>query len=376
MLLALGSNGAGQLGIGNTEDVSIPSKCQISRHMISSAPFSRINTIAAGGNHTLVLYHDGTLFASGNNSDGRCNLNYAAIKLDESPQLQSFISPNGFEQDEYPGSYQFCTATWEASICLDINGHIVTCGTGNRGELGLGEGVSKARRPRAISGFPPPGTRMGWLAASVSHVVAVLTNGDVYGWGSGRKGQLGQPFESVWLPRKIEGIGFHARRAVCGRDFTYIVGDPTSGEHMVIGSDKWDVVARAPETLPPWKEVGASWGSIFVLLQTGEILSWGRNDHGQLGPKNLPSVEQIAIGSEHAVALTSAGEVVAWGWGEHGNCGLPTEDGDVKDRWNVLAVSGTVYKLGAGCATSFIASLEDAEQQRLSQMTHASGFQT
>jgi len=188
----------------------------------------------------------------------------------------------------------------------------------------------------------------------------VLFNGDVYGWGSGRKGQLGQPAKDSWLPRKIEGIPFEAHRVVCGRDFTYVVGAPLSGNHMIIGSDKWSVLSNAPESLPPWKEIGASWGSIFVLLQTGELLSWGRNDHGQLCPPDLPRIEQIAVGSEHVVALTEGGKVITWGWGEHGNCGMPTDkEGDVKNHWNELKVPGKVVILGAGCATTFIGIIDE-----------------
>lgn len=368
MLFALGSNGAGQLGIGHTEDVSSPTECQIPGHLNTTASFSSIVCVAAGGNHTLVLYHDGTIFASGNNPDGRCSLNEAAVDLGKCDRLQSFVPPNGIATDRPAGNYKFCAATWEASICLTSDGHIVTCGTGNKGELGLGEGVTQATTPHVIPDFPPEGRRVEWLAASMNHAIAILSNGDVYGWGAGRKGQLGPPSEVVWSPRKIEGITFRARRVVCGRDFTYIVGHPASGDHMVIGSDKWSIISGAPKTILPWKAVGASWGSVFILLQTGEVLSWGRNDHGQLRPVNLPPIEQIAVGSEHVVALTSNGEVIAWGWGEHGNCGLPTEDGDVKDKWNVLSVPGTVYKIGAGCATSFAASLNDSESQAVAQM--------
>jgi len=90
------------------------------------------------------------------------------------------------------------------------------------------------------------------------------------------------------------------------------------------------------------------------------LISWGRDDHGQLTPPELPSVSQVAIGSEHALVLTEEGEVCAWGWGEHGNCGPKTTDGDVKGRWNVVASSkylpagSKISYIGAGCATSWI----------------------
>jgi len=106
--------------------------------------------------------------------------------------------------------------------------------------------------------------------------------------------------------------------------------------------------------------VGASWGSIFILHNDGKLVSWGRDDHGQLTPPQLPPVSKIAIGSEHTLALTAEGEVCAWGWGEHGNCGPGAVDGDVKGRWNTVASSkylpqgSAISLVGAGCATSWI----------------------
>lgn len=359
MLFALGSNGSGQLGIGHTEDVNVPTEVALPDSLSPKWISMRIATIAAGGNHTLILYRDGNIFASGDNSDGRCSLNIRTTGSNESTQLTSFVSPIELALDNPVDIYRFCAATWQASLCLRNDGRVVSCGTGTRGELGLGKDVSHAPIPKAIPNFPPDGTKVVNLVAGMGHVVAILSNGDVYGWGAGRKGQIGSPPGDQWSPKKIEGIPFPARHAVCGREFTYIVGEPSDGKHITLGSDKWSVISDAPKTLPPWKSIGASWGSIFVLLQTGNMLSWGRNDHGQLCPPNLPLVEQIAIGSEHALALTSSGQVIAWGWGEHGNCGLPTHDGDVKGTWNVLPVIGKVYNIGAGCATSFIACEDD-----------------
>lgn len=238
---------------------------------------------------------------------------------------------------------------------------LFTVGSGSKGELGHGSEITRLSEPKIIRDFPPSEEEsVVDLCGGMGHVVAVLLNGDVYGWGAGRKGQLGEPVEGeVWSPRKVERVGFEAYRAFCGRDFTYIVGAPGSGHHVVLGSDKFGAVSNAPKELPPWKEVGASWGSIFVLLQTGELLSWGRDDHGQLCQIGLPKIEQIAVGSEHVVALTEDGKVITWGWGEHGNCGMPIDEGgDVKGRWNELEVSGKVVNLGAGCATTFIVTDE------------------
>lgn len=341
MLFALGSNGSGQLGIGHTQDAHEPTPCILPPNFDSST----ILGFAAGGNHTLIT-SPGLLHAAGEASDSRYPLVRKYTEAKETGRFRLSAM-----------SAKLCSATWEASTWVDDMDRVFTCGTGNKGELGHGEAVTALPEPKIIKDFPPSelDEQVIDLHGSMSHTAAVLFNGEVYGWGTGRKGQLGEPAKDCWSPRKIEGIPFEAYRVVCGRDFTYVVGAPGSGYHAILGSDKFGIISNAPNELPPWKEVGVSWGSIFVLLQTGELLSWGRDDHGQLCPPNLPRIEQIAVGSEHVVALTDDGRVITWGWGEHGNCGKPTDEaGDVKGRWNELAVPGKVITIGAGCATTFI----------------------
>jgi protein ATS1 len=164
----------------------------------------------------------------------------------------------------------------------------------------------------------------------------------------------------------IAGIDFAATRAECGRDFTLIVGEPSTGHVVVLGAggnDRFGIRTNAPANLSGWTDVTASWCSIYALKASGDVVAWGRNDHGQLPPHGLPDMSALTAGSEHCIALTTTGKVLAWGWGEHGNCGSPTdENGDVKGRWNEIEVSGRVSRIFAGCATSFILTDEQASE--------------
>ena len=356
VIYAIGSNGSGQLGIGHKEDVSVPKEVVFNASAILSTT-SKVK-VAAGGNHTLLL-SSGEVHCSGDPSSGACGL-VSGSDYSESQFQQVHLSD---DLDKSP--IIFCAATWEASFIVqkDENGRatkVYSFGIGNKGELAQGELLFRSSKAQLIKDFPPERNEVVDLAASVSHVVAVLDNGAVYGWGNGRKGQLGQPEGIIYSPRKIIAVGFKVLRAVCGREFTYLVGEPEKGEHVILGSDKWNIRSSAPLAVPRWKDVGASWGSIFVLQEDGKLLSWGREDHGQLTPPALPSISQIGVGSEHVLGLTVEGDVLAWGWGEHGNCGPNTSNGDVKDRWNVIASSkylppgSKISSVGAGCATSWI----------------------
>ncbi|OCL03730.1 RCC1/BLIP-II protein [Glonium stellatum] len=355
MLFAFGSNSSGQLGIGHRDDVSVPTLCIIppSRTEDGSCKKDEVACITAGGNHTLVQRDSGVLYGAGDNTDGRCHLipSHKAEYPSSSPNLSNLTT------FEYSTSMvKRCAATWEASAIITTRESatvILTCGAGNRGELGQGFNKTNSNGFEIVSNHM--NTTPIDIAGGMSHFAAVMSNGDVYGWGSGRKGQIGEPKADCWSPRKIEGIPFRAVRVVCGRDFTYIVGSPDRGEHLILGSDKFFVRSAAPTTIPTWNSIGASWGGIYVLLESGALLSWGRNDHGQLPPRSLPELDQIAVGSEHVIALSKTGKVLAWGWGEHGNCGsLITPNNDVTGCWNEIQVQGRVLSVGAGCATSWI----------------------
>lgn len=354
-IYALGSNGSGQLGISHKEDVSVPKPVIF----IGVTP-KHVTQIRAGGNHTLLLSSD-ALFCSGDLSSGACGVK------SETASIQSHFQEPKLSTDDHPHKSKvvFCAASWEASFIVvqDESGRatrVYSFGTGNKGELGLGDFLFRSAKAQLIPNFPPIGTEIVDLAASVSHIVAVLSTGEVYGWGNGRKGQLSHPEDIIYFPRKFSGVDFKATRAVCGREFTYLVAERGIGEHVILGSDKWQVKSSAPPNVLGWKDVCASWGTIYVLREDGTLISWGRDDHGQLPPHGLPLLSQIAIGSEHGLSLTIEGDVLAWGWGEHGNCGPNTTKGDVKDRWNVVASSkylppgSKITHIGAGCATSWI----------------------
>ena len=357
VLFALGSNGSGQLGIGHTEDVSVPKQV-----LLPESPTSlSVSKVAAGGNHTLLLTTSGDLFWAGDSTSGACG-RVSSEQVAAEPQFHSVSLTSSADETFKVG---LVAATWETSIItrLDSQGRnteVYAFGAGMKGELGLGDLIIRTPTPSRIEGFPPQGTEVVDLAACMGHVVAVLDNGEAYGWGNGRKGQLGAPEAVVNSPRKIERVDFKVVRAVCGKDFTVLVGGGEDPRVVFLGADKFGIKATLPSTAGGWMDVRASWGNIYALRNNGKLESWGRNDHGQMVPENLPPVSKIAVGSEHVLALDEEGNVLTWGWGEHGNCGPKVEDGDVKGRWNIIASikfmppNSKVTSVGAGCATSWI----------------------
>ncbi|KAI1170157.1 RCC1/BLIP-II [Nemania sp. FL0916] len=357
-LFALGSNGSGQLGLGHKEDVFVPKQVDFS-HPPHNDP---ITQVAAGGNHTILVTASGKAYWSGDYTNGSCGVVQDEGRQAIRPVFRPFLSTTA-----NPPPVTYVTCTWDTAIVVvgDENGRATRIHS-----YGPAEGVGKT--PGPIPEFPPLGTTVSSLAAGLKHVVVVLDNGDVYGWGNGKKGQLGQLEDGnasgiVTEPRKIDDVPFKVAKVVCCQYTTCLIAEPGDGRILVLGADKWRLKSQAPIEVPSWKMMTASWGGIYILKRDGTLVAWGRDDHGQLPPPGLPEVSQIAAGSEHVIALTEAGDVLAWGWGEHGNCGPHTEGnfGDVRGRWNVLASlknlpeGSSITAIGAGCATSWINILAD-----------------
>jgi protein ATS1 len=359
-IFALGSNGSGQLGIGHKEDVSVPKQVLFDTDQVPSS----VSQIAAGGNHTLLLATSGELFWAGDPTSGACG-RASSEQKDGGPQFNPVnLSSSGTNDDIF--KVGLAAATWEATIVTRLdsernNTSVYSFGVGMKGELGLGELIIRTPAPSRVPDFPPAGTVVVDLAACMGHALAVLSNGDVYGWGNGRKGQLGAPEAIVHSPRKISGIDFKVARAVCGKDFSCFMGGPEDPRVLLLGSDKFGIKTCFPAIADGWKDIRASWGNVYALKQDGGLESWGRDDHGQMVPPGLPGISKIAVGSEHVLALDEEGNVLTWGWGEHGNCGPQVEKGgDVKGRWNMVASTkfmppgSKILNIGAGCATSWI----------------------
>lgn len=382
-----------------------------------------VNKIVAGGNHTVLLTGDDHLFSAGKfgcdpptcvfvQRDFDFNRGASGVQADMATDSSPTMTVTGRITD--------IAATWDASFVVVDHQTVFACGTGAKGELGLGQGVERAEKMTRVfdvanlevNGDATSGNGNGSdtgsdngnsnsnsniqiraIAASMAHVVVLLSNGHVYGWGSCRKGQLGEHVKNqkiLWTPTRIDqglelstsiehnpelaikvvqgfaGAGclpWNPTDVVVGREYTVFL---RTGEKPVVWGDAKFISDGDSEFLKrPLRDgdrLVSAWSSIHLYSPSQKsVHSTGRNHRGQLAPAGLPDIRVLATGSEHCVALTADNHVIAWGWGEHGNCGEELDDkGNVAGRWNVIHVprlddaSLTVTGVAAGCATSFV----------------------
>ena len=137
------------------------------------------------------------------------------------------------------------------------------------------------------------------IAVGYDHVLALDESGNVYAWGANSYGQLG-----------VNGA-FTMRAGVPQR-----VCSPDGNSYL---SGVRTIAAGA-------------FHSVAVMLD-GSVVSWGRNDYGQLGDQSidkkalpvyvqgLTAVRDVGAGTYHTLAVQYNGTVCAWGRNSNGELG-------------------------------------------------------
>lgn len=197
-------------------------------------------------------------------------------------------------------------------------GQVLSCGTGDVGQLGLGESTMEKTRPAIINSL----NNVVEVCAGGMHSLCLTVDGEVITFGCNDEGALGRETsndsELEFTPIKIK---------LPGKVVKISAGDSHSA----------------------------------CLLENGRVLAWGsfRGSNGNMGltlegNKRFPIevlpnliVVDIASGSDHLVMLTSSGIVYTIGCGEQGQLGRITQrssSGKSRRGKNELLQPGIVYK--------------------------------
>ena len=129
-----GSNGSGQLGLGNNTDSN--SFNQVIGTLEN--PITNIKAISAGGYHTIILKEDDTVWATGFNNDGQLGLGNTTSQ-NEFTQVTVDGEGNNFNNIKTIVSGQL------HSMILKNDGTIWASGINSNGMLGLGHYDNKNR---------------------------------------------------------------------------------------------------------------------------------------------------------------------------------------------------------------------------------------
>lgn len=186
------------------------------------------------------------------------------------------------------------------------------------------------------------------VSAGAVHMLVLMDNGTVYGWGDASSGELGDgntnrtDINNIAIPIRINGVS-HVSQAVAGAMYSIFLID--NGTAYASGMDMEGELGingvGGPTCLTPTKVVGldkvsfidANTQNTMALCDNGSVWIWGANDNGYFSNgsekyllipvmvSGTPSVKSIAAGEGFVIVLGSDGTVWGLGANEQGELG-------------------------------------------------------
>lgn len=295
---AFGENATGELGNGSTTDSNLPVSTGITDAIAVSAGGDQLEA------HSMALKSDGTVWAWGSNLYGA--LGNASTTSTTTP-VQSIMLSN---------IIAISAGGWH-SVALKNDGTVWAWGWNLDGELGDGTTEDKTI-PAQVPGL----SGITQISAGTYHVLALKNDGTVWAWGDNISGQIGNGNKGtdVKTPVKVSNLTGVVRIAA-GRFFS-----------LAIKSD-------------------------------GTVWTWGENLYGQLGdgsttdrttPVQVTSLTGItsavaATGAFHCMAVKNDNTVWSWGRNTYGNLG----DNTVTNRFTPVQMLGISDVAGMAAGTNF-----------------------
>lgn len=292
-----GEEAGGRLGHGVEVDVSQPK-------LIDTLSGTNIELVACGEYHTCAVTLSGDLYTWGDGTHSSSLLGHGS---EISHWIPKKVSGN---LEGLHVSYISC-GLWHTAVVTSA-GQLFSFGDGSFGALGHGDlsSTSVPREVEALRGLRTTRVACGvWHTAAVVEVINELSSpktsvnsssGQLFTWGDGDKGQLGQnDKKSRLVPECVTALNDKKIcQVACGHTITIAL--TTSGEVYTMGST--------------------------IYGQLGDPLADGKIPTQVKGKIAETFIEEIACGSYHVAVLTSKTEVYTWGKGSNGQLGHGDND--------------------------------------------------
>lgn len=326
-----GSNQAGQLGAETQETGVDREGNQVTVSGTSLPVLEDVRSVAAGGDFTVALKTDGTLWAWGGNDYGQLG-NDTGVSSSQPVQVLDQVTAVS------AGDYHV------AAIRAD--GTLWTWGDNLYGQLGDGT-LNNVSAPHQVL------DNVTAVSAGANATAAVRSDGTLWTWGDNLFGQLGDGTrDSVTTPHQVltnvrfAVMGDYHAAAISADGTLYTWGSNLDGQLGTGGlGDTTDEDTGAVLQLMPAavslpaavSNVTVGAGHTAAILSDATLWTWGRNDVMQLGLTEagaqvlepgqiveLVPAQAVSAGTDQTVCLLTDGEVLAWGSPAMGQLGSGT----------------------------------------------------
>ncbi|XP_054612956.1 probable E3 ubiquitin-protein ligase HERC1 isoform X1 [Dunckerocampus dactyliophorus] len=320
---ACGKGSYGRLGLGDSNNQSMPKKLVLEPHR----NMKKVSSSKGSDGHTLAITMEGEVFSWGDGEYGK--LGHGNSATQKYPKII---------QGPLIGKVVACvSAGYRHSAAVTNDGELYTWGEGDFGRLGHSDSQSR-NTPTLVKDI----SGVGQVACGSSHTIAVAQDGrTAWSFGGGDNGKLGHgDTNRVYRPKVIEGLhGFIIRKVCAGSQSSLAL--TSAGQVFAWGcgsclgcgsSETTSLRPRFIEDLSITKVIDISCGDshCLALSHENEVYAWGNNTMGQCGqghtstpvtkPKKVlglegVSIQQITAGTSHSLAWTAVPtdrQLVAW----------------------------------------------------------------
>ena len=224
------------------------------------------------------------------------------------------------------------------SLALTQGGSVWAWGDVRKGAIGVGEETRDHVYPMALHSISQKTIR--FIACGGEHSMAISATGEVYTWGNGRSGQLGNGFLGIsYTPVLVQTLdGKGAFSGACGEDYSgviteigevYMFGNSDSGK-LGLGIGPPQVFPKLIPSLSGVKKLSAGLSHTAALTDDGLIFTWGGGFYGRLGHRSADNYYQpsqlssriyrqyvdVACGAYHTLVIDSNGGIYGCGKGD------------------------------------------------------------
>lgn len=274
-----------------------------------------VKSIAAGGDHSLALMHDGSVWAWGRNDDTQLGSGLVGLML-----LPFITSDKG---KSLAGSLR----GFGHSFLIKNDGTLWGCGSNLYGQIGLGWSS------KTIIEFTKAGNSNDWkqVDCGAEHTLAIKTDGTLWGWGNS-EGKVGLG-ESKYLRPTL--IGNDADWEFVSAGSWHSLALKKDGTLWTWGYNRWGQLGDGTlvdkyypvkvGNANDWKKAAAGLYHSLAIKKDGSLWAWGNNGNGRLGDgstqdKYAPTRigydfdwVEVSVGAEFSTAMKSDGSLWAWG---------------------------------------------------------------
>ncbi len=366
-----GAGSWGRLGLGNTADVTAPTK-------IEGLP-GPAQAVSCGTYHTIVLLKDGTVYAVGWNKNGRLGTGLttsqssqqenastpstssslstlsstsSSASASSSPSLLSPASSVSFSalsssMTSVPLPVSFPASPSGASpsivgICAgeassaawDSAGVLYMWGSGACGVTGDKNDVKDALQPRRVVALD--GVHVVSVSIGSQHVLALTKDGQVYAWGAEKDSQLGTSSAASTLTPQSQTMAslpspLSTSTSTSSSPLSTSSPSPSSLSRRIAQVSYQGPMLVSALAGIPIVSVSAGKAHSFAVSASGVLYAWGKGSRGVLGSGSedtvsTPTAIQISTESDAATSATSStivGVASAWAhtvaWSKEGD---------------------------------------------------------